>query len=141
MPGPNAGQLVSEPQLVATALALAGRLEPGAVVWLEGDLGAGKTTMVKALARGLGVTTTATSPTYSLVHRYQGRRGSVFHVDCYRLNRPDEARDLDWEGLTGGDVLLIEWPDRAGAWAAAATWRVRLAHAGEPDLRWLEVSR
>lgn len=141
VPEPNVGALVSEVELVAKALDLAGRLEPGAVVWLEGDLGAGKTTMVKALARGLGVTSAATSPTYALVHRYEGRRGPVFHVDCYRLRQPDEARDLDWEGLTSGDVLLIEWPDRAGAWAAAPTWRVRLAHAGEPDHRWLEVSR
>ncbi len=134
-------ELVSEPALVAKALVLADRLEPGAVVWLEGDLGAGKTTMVKALARGLGVADCVTSPTYALVHRYQGRRGPVFHLDCYRLRQPDEARDLDWEGLTVGDVLLIEWPDRAGAWAAAPTWRVRLAHAAELDRRWLEVSR
>ena len=125
---------------MARAEALADQLEPGAVVWLEGDLGAGKTTLVKALARRLGVPA-ATSPTYALVHRYQGCRGPIFHVDCYRLRSPDEARDLDWEGLTGGDVLLIEWPDRAGAWAAAPTWRVRLAHAVDPDRRWLEVTR
>ena len=139
--GPNVGELVSEPALVARALALADQLEPGAVVWLEGDLGTGKTTMAKALTRGLGVTDGVTSPTYALVHRYQGRRGPVFHLDCYRLSRADEARDLDWEGLTSGDALLIEWPDRAGAWAAPPTWRVRLAHVAQPDRRWLEVSR
>jgi len=134
-------ELVSEPELAAKAAALAGQLEPGAVVWLEGDLGAGKTTLVKALVRALGASVAATSPTYGLVHRYQSRRGTVFHVDCYRLNQPEEARDLDWEGLVAGDVLLIEWPERAGAWAARPTWRVRLAHAEDPDRRWLEVGR
>ena len=134
-------ELVSVTELMAKGRALAGQLEPGAVVWLEGDLGAGKTTLVKAIAEALGVAGGATSPTYALVHRYAGRRGPVVHVDCYRLRQPDEARDLDWEGLTSGDVLLVEWPDRAGAWAAPPTWRVRLGHATEPDRRWFEVVR
>ncbi len=139
--GPNVVELVSEAELAAKARALAERLEPGAVVWFEGDLGAGKTTMVKAMTKALGVASEATSPTYSLVHHYEGRRGPVFHVDCYRLGQPDDARDLDWERLSAGDVLLIEWPARAGAWAAAPTWRVRLAHADEADRRWIEVTR
>ncbi len=138
-PGPNVVELVSEPELVAKAGALAERLEPGAVVWLEGDLGAGKTTMVKAMTRALGVDSVATSPTYSLVHHYEGRRGAVFHVDCYRIGQPDDAHDLDWERLTAGDVLLIEWPARAGVWAATPTVRVRLTHAEEPDRRWVEI--
>jgi tRNA threonylcarbamoyladenosine biosynthesis protein TsaE len=132
-------ELVSEPELKAKGRALARELGPGSVVWLEGDLGAGKTTLVKAIVEGLGVTASATSPTYALVHRYEGRRGPVWHVDCYRLRQPDEARELDWERLSGGDVLLVEWPDRAGAWATPPTWRVRLGHAAEPDRRWFEV--
>ena len=95
-------------------------LDPGAVVHLQGELGAGKTTMVRAIARGLGVAEAATSPTYALVHRYAGRRGPVFHLDCYRLQRPDESADVDWEGLAAdGDALLIEWPERAIGWVPA----------------------
>lgn len=106
-------------------------LAPHSVVWLEGPLGAGKTTLVRAIVRGRGVAAGATSPTYSLVHHYDGPRGPVYHVDCYRLRQPDEAADLDWETLLAGDLLLIEWPERAGAWAPAATVTVRIDYAGD----------
>jgi tRNA threonylcarbamoyladenosine biosynthesis protein TsaE len=102
-------------------------LVPGSVVYLQGELGVGKTTMVQAIARGLGVEEPASSPTYALVHRYAGRRGPVFHLDCFRLQQPEESADLDWEGLAGeGDALLIEWPERAAGWAPAATLRIKL---------------
>ena len=86
-------------ELDAQGEALGRSLRPGELVTFEGELGAGKTTLIKAVARGLGVTGPATSPTYALVHRYHGARGPVFHLDCYRLRSPDEAGDLDWEGL------------------------------------------
>jgi tRNA threonylcarbamoyl adenosine modification protein YjeE len=132
--------LLDEPALRALALDLGSRLSPREVVWLEGDLGSGKTTFVQALVRGLGVTTTATSPTYALVHHYAGRDGPVYHVDCYRLARPDEARDLDWDALQQGAALLIEWPERAGAWAPRATRRVRLAHTQDAGVRQVDIS-
>ena len=108
---------------------------------LEGELGAGKTTLIQALAHGLGVAANATSPTYALVHRYQGTRGPVYHLDCYRLRHPDEAADLDWETLLAeGDAILIEWPERAGSYVPEATLRLRLSHVAEADdLRRLEV--
>jgi tRNA threonylcarbamoyladenosine biosynthesis protein TsaE len=136
-----ASRSLTEAELMAEAESLGQRLEPGAVVWLEGDLGAGKTTVAKALARGLGVIESATSPTYALVHHYHGRRGPVFHLDCYRLRSPDEAADLDWETLmTQGDALLIEWPERAAAWAPPATVLMRLAHVpADADRRALAV--
>lgn len=115
-------------------------LPPGAVLAFEGDLGAGKTTFVQAIVRGLGVDTAATSPTYALVHRYAGPRGPVFHLDCYRLRDPEEAADLDWEGLLGeGDAVLIEWPERAGPWVPEPTMRFRLSHLNDPGRRGLEV--
>ncbi len=115
-------------------------LPPGSIVLLEGELGAGKTTLIQAVARGLGVAVNATSPTYALVHRYQGARGPVYHLDCYRLRRPEEAADLDWETmLREGDAVLIEWPEKAGSYVPAATRRFRLSHVAEdPDLRRLE---
>jgi tRNA threonylcarbamoyladenosine biosynthesis protein TsaE len=115
-------------------------LAPGEVISFEGDLGAGKTTLIKAVTRGLGVIRPATSPTYALVHRYQGARGPVFHLDCFRLRSPEEAADLDWEGLlTEGDAILVEWPERAGEWLPAPTRRFRLSHVAQPELRRLEI--
>ena len=115
-------------------------LPRGAVLVFEGDLGAGKTTFIRAIVRGLGVPTAATSPTYALVHRYAGPRGPVFHLDCYRLRDPGEAADLDWEGLLSeGDAVLIEWPERAGPWVPEPTMRFRLGHLDDPGRRSLEV--
>ncbi len=90
---------LDEEELTAEGVALGQALPSGSLVTFEGDLGAGKTTFIRAIARGLGVAGAATSPTYALVHRYHGRRGPVFHLDCYRLRSPEEAADLDWEGL------------------------------------------
>ncbi len=115
-------------------------LPPGAVLTFEGELGAGKTTFIQAIVRGLGVTDRATSPTYALVHRYQGRRGPVFHLDCYRLRSPDEAADLDWESLErDGDAVLVEWPERAAGWLPRVSRRFRLHHLDAAELRGLEL--
>ncbi|MGE0353811.1 MAG: tRNA (adenosine(37)-N6)-threonylcarbamoyltransferase complex ATPase subunit type 1 TsaE [Gemmatimonadales bacterium] len=138
-PGAPAGQL-TEAELGVEGERLGRLLPPRSVVTLAGELGAGKTTLIQAMARGLGVTAPATSPTFALVHRYQGRRGPVFHLDCYRLRSPDEAADLDWETLLrDGDAVFIEWPERAGAWVPAPTMRIRLAHVEDPGRRRLEV--
>ncbi len=131
--------LLDLPGLGALALELGRRLSAGEVIWLEGDLGAGKTTFAQSLVRGLGVSGTATSPSYALVHHYDAPSGAVFHVDCFRLKTPDDARDLDWDTLRTGAALLIEWPDRAGAWAPRPTRRVRLAHTPNPDVRRVDI--
>lgn len=131
---------LTEAELIAAGEALGRDLEPGALLTLEGELGAGKTTFAQAVSRGLGVLEPATSPTYALVHRYTGRRGPVFHLDCYRLRTPDEAADLDWEGLLAeGDAVIVEWPERAGVWLPPPSHRVRLTHLPDPDRRGLEV--
>ena len=130
---------LTQPELEQEGETLGRSLPPGALLAFEGDLGAGKTTFIKAIARGLGVAGPATSPTYALVHRYQGRRGPVFHLDCFRLRAPEEAADLDWEGLLGeGDAILVEWPERAGAWLPAVTRRFRLHHLPDAARRGLE---
>lgn len=130
---------LTEDELDAHGEALGRTLGPGELVTFEGELGAGKTTFIKAVARGLGVTAPATSPTYALVHRYQGARGPVFHLDCFRLKSPDEAADLDWEGLMAeGDAILVEWPERAGAWIPTPTRQFRLRHLPDPAQRGLE---
>ena len=127
-------------ELEAEGEAVGRSLPPRALLSFEGDLGAGKTTFIQAIVRGLGVTGTATSPTYALVHRYRGRRGPVFHLDCYRLRSPEEAADLDWEGLMAeGDAILVEWPEQAGAWLPAPDRRFRLHHLADPARRGLEA--
>jgi tRNA threonylcarbamoyladenosine biosynthesis protein TsaE len=131
---------LTQDQLEAEGEILGGSLPPGAVLAFEGDLGAGKTTFIQAIARGLGVRARATSPTYALVHRYRGRRGPVFHLDCYRLRSADEAGDLDWEGLVAeGDAILVEWPERAGAWLPEPVRRFRLHHVADLSRRGLEA--
>jgi tRNA threonylcarbamoyladenosine biosynthesis protein TsaE len=130
---------LTQAELEAEGETLGRMLNPGELVTFEGDLGAGKTTFIKAVARGLGVIRPATSPTYALVHRYQGARGPVFHLDCFRLRSPDEAADLDWEGLLAeGDAILVEWPERAGSWIPAPARRFRLYHLPDPERRGLE---
>lgn len=133
-------RLLTEPELVRMGEELGRGLAPHAIIALEGELGSGKTTFAQAVVRGLGVTDAATSPTYALVHRYRGRRGPVFHLDCYRLTRPEEAADLDWESLLSeGDAMLVEWPERAGAWLPPPTHRFRLHHVPDESRRGLEV--
>lgn len=110
----------------AHARALGASLPSGSVVWLEGPMGAGKTTFARALLAGRGVTEPGASPSYAIVHHHAGPRGDAYHLDCWRLRAPDEAADLDWETLLAADLLLIEWPERAGAYAPVPTHRVQL---------------
>ncbi|MEO5825468.1 MAG: tRNA (adenosine(37)-N6)-threonylcarbamoyltransferase complex ATPase subunit type 1 TsaE [Gemmatimonadales bacterium] len=126
-------------ELSALGEQLGAELPGGTVVWLDGPLGAGKTTFAQAIARGRAVGEVATSPTYSLVHHYHGPRGDVYHLDCYRLRTPDDAADLNWDELASADLLLIEWPHRAGSWALPPSVRVVIAHA-EADTRTVIIS-
>jgi tRNA threonylcarbamoyladenosine biosynthesis protein TsaE len=130
---------LSEADVAALGERLGRSLPSGSIVWLEGALGAGKTTLVRAVLRARGAHRPATSPTFNLVHRHEGPRGPVFHVDCYRLRHPTEASELDWGELIGSDLLLIEWPDRAGEWAPAPDLRIRLAHTPDPDRRAIDL--
>jgi tRNA threonylcarbamoyladenosine biosynthesis protein TsaE len=116
-------------------------LRTGAVVWLTGDLGTGKTTFVQAVCRAAGAER-ARSPTFALVHEYVSAHGPIFHVDCYRLRDPVEAVDLDFPGLLRhGRLLMIEWPERAGDLAPEPDAHLHFAHAEEEDVRFVERIR
>ncbi len=121
--------------------ALGRELAAPAVIGLSGELGSGKTTLVQAICRGLGARVLATSPTYALVHHYETPQGrSVYHVDCYRLKSPGEARDLGFEDMTREQaIVLVEWPERAGPWLPPLDRHLRLAHDADPAVRLLEA--
>ena len=119
---------------------LAATLRDGDVVLVCGELGAGKTTLVRGAARELGVTGSVTSPTFSIGHRYATDRGlTVAHLDLYRLAGLDgEEPELlaDYFGL--GRIAFVEWPEDAHAELAHARLRVRLSHSGG-DRRRVEI--
>lgn len=90
---------------------LAGMLRAGDLVFLRGELGAGKTTLVRSIAHALGVAGPVTSPTFTVAQRYEGRL-PVAHMDAYRLGGPDdEDAELLADALGGGAVAFVEWPD------------------------------
>jgi len=120
---------------------LGAQLRAPAVIGLSGELGTGKTTLVQAICRGLGATARATSPTYALVHHYEAGQTPVYHVDCYRLRHPDEARDLGFDDMVRERaIILIEWPERAGGWTPQLDRHLRLSYDADPEHRIVEES-
>ena len=131
----NAASLFLPDEAATLALggALAAALTQGAadlVVYLEGDLGAGKTTLVRGLLRKLGYAGKVKSPTYTLVELYAISRLNLYHFDFYRFEQPEEYLDagLD-EYFQGAGVCLVEWPDKAGAYLPSPDLRIRLSLA------------
>ena len=116
------------------------RASAAVVIGFSGELGTGKTALVQAICRGLGATAPATSPTYALVHHYRAGARPVYHVDCYRLKTPDEARDLGFDDMLheDGAVILIEWPERAGPWTPPLDRHFRLGYDPDPGFRTVE---
>lgn len=105
----------TEAELVAWGEGLGRAITPPLVVTISGELGAGKTTLVKAICRGYGVTEQVTSPTFTLVHQYGAERSTVYHVDLYRVSDPRDLTNLGWDEMLADDALvLIEWPEHAG---------------------------
>jgi tRNA threonylcarbamoyladenosine biosynthesis protein TsaE len=127
----------SPEETAALAAELAARLEPGDVVAVSGELGAGKTTFVRGAARALGVTDPVSSPTFTLGHRYAART-PVAHLDLYRLAglSPEEWGDL--EPYFDGAVVFVEWPEHAGDWLPAPRAVVTLDHV-DPSHRRVSI--
>ncbi|MEI6240395.1 MAG: tRNA (adenosine(37)-N6)-threonylcarbamoyltransferase complex ATPase subunit type 1 TsaE [Planctomycetia bacterium] len=124
MPEPPSGIAVGvadEHALARLAAVVAATLPPHAFVALDGELGAGKTTFVKALATAWDIDPTAVvSPTFGLIHVHEGPRDRLVHADFYRLAMPDELRETGWEDAIAGEPgrgcrVFVEWPGRIAA--------------------------
>jgi tRNA threonylcarbamoyladenosine biosynthesis protein TsaE len=133
--------VVSEPALAAwgesAGKAAATSRSLPLILALRGPLGAGKSVLARAVARGAGVSGPMPSPTYNLLFTYAGADGlEVHHLDLYRLEHPDDVWELGWEELgEGAQVVLIEWPERVESLLPADRWDVALEFAtgGDPS--------
>lgn len=111
---------------------------------LRGPLGAGKSVLARAIARGAGVEGPIPSPTFNLLFRYETPRGiDLVHLDLYRLADPDEVWELGWEELGGAaEIVVVEWPERAERHLPADRWEVRLDGVpGDPLRRRISIDR
>lgn len=116
--------------------AFGARCNTGDIIALEGELGAGKTTLAQAICRGVGIDEEVTSPTFALVNQHEGKRGTVYHLDLYRLNGPDDLTNLGWDDIINSDaIVIIEWPDRAGPRLPDDVIRIRLEYIERDDNR------
>ena len=111
--------LADESATVALAQSMAPQLQPDMVLWLQGDLGAGKTTFTRALLRFCGESGPVKSPTYTLVEVHEVSGINFYHFDFYRFNQPEDYLDagLD-EYFSGNGICLVEWPDKAAPYLA-----------------------
>jgi tRNA threonylcarbamoyladenosine biosynthesis protein TsaE len=113
-------------------------LQAGDVVSLSGEMGAGKTVFAQGVGLGLGIEEPVSSPTFALVQEYRGRL-TLWHLDTYRVSSLDEVMDLSWPDLlSGGGVVLVEWPERIAAAMPEERLDVFLRY-GEGDRREIEI--
>ena len=103
----------SEEQTELFAQKIAGKLMPGAILILNGEMGSGKSVFARGIIHGLGYSGTVTSPTFTLMNTYEGGVLPVYHFDSYRLNAPEQLYDIGYdEFLYGSGISLIEWAQR-----------------------------
>ncbi len=138
--GATVGKVVfaDERALVLFANKFACDLPRPLVIWLEGDLGTGKTTFARSLIHALGYKGRVKSPTYGLLEHYQLDGLQVLHMDLYRIGDPGELEFLGIDDLLDErTILLVEWPDRGGYWLPGPDFVFRFAYAGEGrELHW-----
>jgi len=122
----------AESDTLALGRELSALFADGGIVYLSGDLGAGKTTLVRGLLRALGFDGRVKSPSYGLIESYVVDGREIHHLDLYRLGHGEEIAYLGLEDLlTEGSLLLVEWPERGEGWLPAADWKIRMTdHSG-----------
>lgn len=129
--------IMDEAELQSWGERIGREARPPLVLALRGDLGAGKSTLARAIARGAGVEGPIPSPTFNLLFRYRVPRGvEIAHLDLYRLEDPEEVWELGWADLPGrADLVLIEWPQRAEALLPEPRWEVELEETPDGGAR------
>ena len=131
----------SEVETWEVAKLFATSLNPGDVVCLEGDLGAGKTTFTQGLCAALGARRAVTSPTFCIVSEHPAERFLVVHMDLYRLHDEDDVLQVGWEDyLAQGAVLVVEWPDRAGSLIPSDAKHIRFTYGADGATRTISIS-
>jgi tRNA threonylcarbamoyladenosine biosynthesis protein TsaE len=122
---------------------IAAKTAPGDIYCLEGALGAGKTVFAQGFAAGLNYSGEVTSPTFTLLHEYNGGRLPIYHFDLYRLERGEELESLGYEEyFYGSGVCLVEWPERAGCLIPEGAMRIKIAadYEAGPELRTIMIN-
>lgn len=134
---PDGRLALTERELTDWGMRLGRQIAPPLIITLDGDLGAGKTTLARAICVGFGVREDVTSPTFAIVHEYSAPKAPVYHVDLYRLDGPDQLQNIGWDDIVSADALvLIEWPERAGALVPEDHLPIQLRHVdGAGDRR------
>jgi tRNA threonylcarbamoyladenosine biosynthesis protein TsaE len=122
-------ETTSPAETEALAARVAGKLRPGDVVTVAGELGSGKTTFVRGACRSLGVMGAVTSPTFTIGHRYEGDV-AVSHLDLYRFSGVSHAEWGDLEPYFDDAVAFVEWPEAGAGVLPAARVRVEMRHSG-----------
>jgi tRNA threonylcarbamoyladenosine biosynthesis protein TsaE len=139
MSGTETVESASAAETEAIGARIAERLRPGDVVLLSGDLGAGKTTLIRGACRALGVSGPVTSPTFTIGQRYGGGRLPVSHLDLYRLGSLEDEDPALLDDYLGADAIaFVEWPGAGEGRLGSPALQVRLAHEG-PERRRIEV--
>lgn len=120
--------ILSEEELTRWGRLIGRSLEPPVFLTLRGELGAGKSVLARAVARGAGVEGPIPSPTFNLVFRYPAKDDvEVVHMDLYRISDPEELWELGWEDLGGeSEIVLVEWPERAGEHLPPDRWDIEI---------------
>ena len=110
----------------------ADQLEDGAILFLSGDLGAGKTTLIRGILRGMGHDGIVTSPTYTLVEQYRLVNRHVYHFDLYRLEKPEELIMTGLRDMLGtSSILFFEWPERGNGQLPIPHYRIEVGYRGK----------
>jgi len=123
--------VATEAEMIELGMALARGMGGGEVWELSGELGAGKTTLVRGILRGLGFEGRVKSPSYGLVESYEVGGLEIHHLDLYRLGEPGELDFVGIEDLLGeNSVLLIEWPERGKGRLPGSSVQIRIEHQG-----------